>query len=209
MKGKNSINLLQAELFPKQALITLKRVVLSWLFVFTLMVIASVTTRFQINQQQTQLQLLSATKAEQKSQLMALELKVAQNKPKQALTDRLATLKRLMTNKKALYAELTNKKSTYVTGFAKAMTDLSAMHSRDISLQRVEINHNNMTFFGMAKAPESVPVWLAQFESSSVLSGVAFNHFSLHENDSNYIDFVVSTTKQQRAPQLRNQQVKN
>ena len=99
-----------------------------------------------------------------------------------------------MANKEALHKELTNPNTTYVAGFAKAMNDLSNMHSANISLQKVVINHNEMMFSGMARTPEAVPAWLALFESSTVLSGKAFSHFSMQENDSNFTDFVVSTT---------------
>lgn len=192
--GKHSINLLQAELFPKQALLTLKRVVLSWFLLVITMISAVIFTQYQITVRSNELVVIENIKNKQNQLVSQLENQLREHKPDSELANKLATLKLLITNKNALYKELTNENSTYVAGFAKAMTDLSDMHSTNVSLQRVVINHDQMTFSGMAKSPESVPAWLAQFESSTVLSGKVFSHFRLSENDSNYTDFVVSTT---------------
>lgn len=192
--GKHSINLLQAELFPKQALLTLKRVVLSWFLLVITMISAVIFTQYQITVRSNELVVIENIKNKQNQLVSQLENQLIEHKPDSELANKLATLKLLITNKNALYKELTNENSTYVAGFAKAMTDLSDMHSTNVSLQRVVINHDQMTFSGMAKSPESVPAWLAQFESSTVLSGKVFSHFRLSENDSNYTDFVVSTT---------------
>jgi cell division protein FtsL len=191
--GKNTINLLQAELLPKQALLTLKRVVISWAAVALVLLLGIFISQYQLHQHQNELAQLTNTNTAQKSKLIDLEEKVIKHKPRQQLVSQLTTLKLLIANKKNLHRELTNSNSTYVAGFAQAMTDLSLMHSKDISLQQVNITHDEMTFVGMARSPESVPAWLAQFEISSVLSGKSFSHFSLVENDSDYLDFVVST----------------
>ena len=194
MSHKNSINLLQAELFPKQAPLTLKRVVISWVAVFSLMLVAVFISQFYAKSGATQLVSLHKLKASQDKQLTDLENKTRENKPDRVLVYKFDTLKLVMANKQSLYKELTNPNSTYVAGFAKAMTDLSDMHSADISLQQVIIEHDELTFSGMARTPEAVPAWLSLFESSTVLSGKVFSHFRMSENDSNFTDFVVSTT---------------
>lgn len=194
LSSKNSINLLQAELFPKKALLTLKRLIASWSLIASIMILAVVMSQYQLNKSSAELTVQKKTKAKQDNELAILEKKVRQNKPAYQLVKKLATIKLLMANKQAIYKELTNPNTTYVAGFAKAMNDLSNMHSANISLQKVVINHNEMMFSGMARTPEAVPTWLALFESSTVLSGKAFSHFSMEENDSNFTDFVVSTT---------------
>ncbi len=194
MSNKNSINLLQAELFPKQALLSLKRVIISWVVVAALMLTVVFISQYMANGGAVQLAALNQIKAKQDKSLAELENKIRQHKPDKLVVSRLSTLKLVMANKQALYKELTNPNTTYVMGFAKAMTDLSDMHSKNISLQQVIIDHDELTFSGMARTPESVPAWLSLFESSTVLSGKVFSHFSMTENDSNFTDFVVSTT---------------
>jgi Tfp pilus assembly protein PilN len=194
MRSKNSINLLQAELFPKEVLLTLRRVLLSWLSVILLMLVVAFTSQYHANQGAEQLTTLSKIKAKQEKVFADLGKKIEQNKPDTKTISQLATLKLVMANKQALYKELTNRKTTYVAGFAKAMTDLSTMHSENISLQKVIIDHDQLTFEGIARTPEAVPAWLTLFESSSVLSGKVFSHFSMTENDNDFTDFVVSTS---------------
>jgi len=194
LSNKNSINLLQAELFPKQALLSLQRLMLAWGTFALIMLLAVVMSQYQLAKSSAELAIQQNTKTIQNNELTALEEKVRQNKPAHQLVKKLATIKLLMANKQALHKELTNPNTTYVAGFAKAMNDLSNMHSANISLQKVVIDHNEMMFSGMARTPEAVPAWLALFESSTVLSGKVFSHFSMQENDSNFTNFVVSTT---------------
>ncbi len=193
MGNKFTINLLQADLLPKKVWLTLKRVVLAWSLTFTLLLLVILITQYQINLNANQLQRLQITKLNQTALLSDLEVKLSQNKPNPLLISKLNTLKLLMDNKQKLHQELTNNKSTYVVGFARAMTDLASMHSREISLNKVVISQDNMAFFGLAKSPDSVPAWLAKFEYSSVLAGKNFSHFSLKENENKLVDFVVST----------------
>jgi hypothetical protein len=199
MNNKYSINLLQAELLPKRVLLTLKRVVSSWLLVSSLMLLMAFFSQYQVNIVAEQLKALNKIKVKQNKVLADLENNVQQNKIDVKLTSELKTLKFVMSNKQALYQELTNRDTTYVGGFAKAMTDLSEMHSKNISLQKVFIDSEQLTFSGVASTPGAVPAWLALFESSSILSGKVFSDFSLNNginNGNNVIQFVVSTTNQ-------------
>ena len=61
------------------------------------------------------------------------------------------------------------------------MTELSELHHKDVSLQKVQMNSTNMTFSGIARKPEAVPAWLAAFDKATFLSGQSFKHFSLSE----------------------------
>jgi hypothetical protein len=73
------------------------------------------------------------------------------------------------------------------------------MHSKNISLQKVFIDSENLTFSGLASTPGAVPAWLASFDSSSILSGKVFSNFSLNNvrrNGNDVIEFVVSTTNE-------------
>ena len=199
MDNKYSINLLQAELLPIQRLLTLKRVVISWLLVSSLMVSMAFFSQYQADNVAEQLRTLNKVKVKQDKVLADLENDIQQNKTDTKLTSELATLKFVMANKEALYQELTNRETTYVGGFAKAMTDLSEMHSKNISLEKMVIDSEQLTFSGVARTPEAVPAWLASFEYSSVLSGKVFSDFSMNERysvsnqDQGFISFVVST----------------
>lgn len=199
MNNKYSINLLQAELLPKRVLLTLKRVVSSWLLVSSLMLLMAFFSQYQVNIVAEQLKALNKIKVKQNKVLADLEKNIQQNKTDVKLTRELKTLKFVMSNKQALYQELTNRDTTYVGGFAKAMTDLSEMHSKNISLQKVFIDSENLTFSGLASTPGAVPAWLASFDSSSILSGKVFSNFSLNNvrrNGNDVIEFVVSTTNE-------------
>ena len=194
MMNKNSINLLQADLFPKEALLTLKRVVIIWLTTLAILLLVAFVSQYYATSQASTVQFMQGNQTIKNNELAELEVKVRQNQADSQLVAQLNTLKLLIKNKQALHQELTNSNTTYVAGFAKAMNDLSDMHSANISLTKVMIEHNDMTLSGMARTPEAVPAWLALFESSTVLSGKVFSHFKMSENDNNFTDFVVSTT---------------
>lgn len=190
---KYSINLLQPELLPEKVLLTLPRVVAVWSVLLALMVGWTVATHYT---QQSLMQKLSILKQENStytSQLETLTAQLATRKIDSQLAERLTMIKLLMSNKNALHQKLTNPNKTYVAGFAAAMDELAQLHHKDIRLETININNNNMSFSGLALKPEAVPAWLARFENSSLLSGKSFSHFQLSENEQNMTQFMVSS----------------
>jgi Tfp pilus assembly protein PilN len=191
--AKLSINLLQADLLPQNVLVTLPRVVSSWAVVFAIMFSWSLLNNYQVNQLTIQDQKLSRTKVNQDALLAELEAKIKANRADAKVVEELAMLKHLLNNKKVLHRELTDPTHTSVAGFASAMTELSSMHHKDISLNHVNITYQDLTFSGLARSPESVPAWLAKFEHSRFLSGKSFINFTLNENEQKLTEFVVSS----------------
>jgi len=190
---KLSVNLLQAELIPQQALWTLKRVVTLWGLVFIAMFAWMSISQLQHQQLNDEFSIVNSKQKQQAARLTHLELQISKHKADPALEKQLATLKLLLVNKKALHTQLTDTSTTYAAGFSMAMTELSELHHRDISLQKVKMMLNELTFSGLARKPEAVPLWLAAFEDSTFLAGKSFTHFSLSENEDKVTEFVVSS----------------
>ena len=191
--AKLSINLLQEDLLPKNVLVTLPRVAIVWTIVFSVMFSWSLLNNYQVNQLTVQDQKLSRIKANQNALLVQLEAQIKANRADAKIIEELAMLKLLLSNKKVLHRELTDPSHTSVAGFASAMTELSSMHHKDISLEHVNITSLDLTFAGVARSPESVPAWLAKFEHSHFLSGKSFINFTLNENEQKLTEFVVSS----------------
>ena len=194
MTAKHSINLLQAELFPEQPLLTLSRVALAWLALLVIVVVWAVVT--EVNYSQSAARYDGLLKEQQQKTKLANKL-AAQVKNRQvspALMQNLNTIKLVMQHKDALLTKLTDSNETFAGGFVMAMNDLSAMHHKDIRLQSISINANDMSFTGLARNPQAVPAWLAGFKQSRLLSGKAFVHFKLSQNEQNITEFSVSST---------------
>ena len=194
MTAKHSINLLQAELFPEQPLLTLSRVALAWLALLVIMVVWAVVT--EINYSQSAARYDGLLKEQQQKTKLANKLaaQVQNRQVSPALTQSLNTIKLVMQHKDALLTKLTDSNETFAGGFVMAMNDLSAMHHKDIRLQSISINANDMSFTGLARNPQAVPAWLAGFKQSRLLSGKAFVHFQLSQNEQNITEFSVSST---------------
>lgn len=194
MTAKHSINLLQAELFPEQPLLTLSRVALAWLALLVIMVVWAVVT--EINYSQSAARYDGLLKEQQQKTKLANKLaaQVQNRQVSPALTQSLNTIKLVMQHKDALLTKLTDSNETFAGGFVMAMNDLSAMHHKDIRLQSISINANDMSFTGLARNPQAVPAWLAGFKQSRLLSGKAFVHFRLSQNEQNITEFSVSST---------------
>ncbi|MCW8832732.1 MAG: hypothetical protein OQK09_11690 [Colwellia sp.] len=191
--NKYHINLLQAELLPETVLLTLPRVVGSWLLVLFLMLAWHISTHYTYQRLTAKLSIVQQENTKQNEQLTALTNKLNNRKVNSQLAEQLDTIKLLMANKQALHAKLTDPNETYVAGFAAAMDELSQMHRKDIRLQTIHISNEQMTFSGLALTPEAVPAWLAGFENSLLLSGKSFEHFKLSENEQNITEFMVSS----------------
>ncbi|WP_291612257.1 PilN domain-containing protein, partial [Colwellia sp.] len=183
-----------AELFPEQPLLTLSRVALAWLALLVIMVVWAVVT--EINYSQSAARYDGLLKEQQQKTKLANKLaaQVQNRQVSPALTQSLNTIKLVMQHKDALLTKLTDSNETFAGGFVMAMNDLSAMHHKDIRLQSISINANDMSFTGLARNPQAVPAWLAGFKQSRLLSGKAFVHFRLSQNEQNITEFSVSST---------------
>lgn len=194
---KLSINLLQAELLPEQPLWTLKRVAYIWSIVFVFMFAWMLYSDHQLSQYTAESNAVNQQQQQNEMLLASLEQQVRQNKADPLLQEKLATVKLLLVNKQTLHQQLTDTSSTYAAGFSVAMTELSELHHKDVSLQKVQMNSHNMTFSGIARKPEAVPAWLAAFDKATFLSGQSFKHFSLseqeNENEVSVTQFTVSS----------------
>lgn len=193
MSAKHSINLLQAELFPKKALLTLSKVVSLWGLLLVIMVIWAVITQFTYNASAKIYDSRLAEQQQQQEQATRLESQLKERSTSQNLVDRLDTLKLVMQHKDALLNKLSDSNDTFAGGFVMALNDLSAMHHKDIRLEKISINSQHMTFSGLAKNPQAVPAWLDGFKKSRLLSGKAFLNFKLTNNEQNITEFVVSS----------------
>ena len=128
MTTKNSINLLQAELFPEKPLLTLKRVVGAWVGLLSLMLIWSVITELNYNQSAVIYDDLLKEKQQKQKLATKLELELQNRQVSPTLKRDLATIKLVMQHKDALLHKLTDPNETFAGGFVMAMNDLSAMH---------------------------------------------------------------------------------
>jgi hypothetical protein len=191
--AKNSINLLQADMLPEQPLVTLPRVVMLWSVVFLVMLSWAYLNDYQATKLAFKQQELLRIKTNQDTLLAQLQDKVKENRADAKVIEELAMLKMFLKNKSVLLGELSDPSHTSVAGFAASMTELSSMHHKDISLQYVNITHQDLTFSGVARTPDAVPAWLAKFESSKFLSGKSFINFSLNENEQELTEFLVSS----------------
>ncbi len=193
MTTKNNINLLQAELFPEQPLLTLTRVAGAWFGLLLLMLIWGIVTELNYNKSAAIYDDLLKEKQQKQKLAKELELQLQNRQVSPALKRELATIKLVMQHKDALLHKLTDSNETFAGGFVMAMNDLSAMHHQDIRLQTISIDAQNMTFTGQARTPQAVPAWLAGFKKSRLLSGKAFVQFKLAKNEQNITEFVVSS----------------
>jgi Tfp pilus assembly protein PilN len=191
--AKNSINLLQQDLLPKQVLVTLPRVVMLWCLTLVFMLSWTFFNLYQVTELTAKYVALSQIKTNQDNQLAQLENKLKANRADVTVLEELAMLKIVLKNKSVLLNELTDRTHTSVAGFASSMTELSLMHHKDISLQHVNITYQDLTFSGVARTPEAVPAWLAKFETSKFLSGKSFINFSLNKNEQKLTEFLVSS----------------
>ncbi|MFT5812805.1 MAG: hypothetical protein ACI9VT_000542 [Psychroserpens sp.] len=196
--AKHSINLLQADLLPAQALWTLNRVVALWITALVVILALIFIVQRQVNNLNAEFATINSLNSAQASQLAKLESAISNNRQDTKLLKELNTIKLVIANKKYLHKQLTDPTKTYSVGFSSAMVELAELHDKNISLQRVNFGNGNMTFSGIARTPDAVPNWLSGFESSTFLSGKRFINFSLTENEQKLTEFVVSSAPSKR-----------
>jgi len=72
---------------------------------------------------------------------------------------------------------------------------LANIHHKDISLQNISISHQNISFSGVARTPNAVPLWMSGFKDASLLRDKLFKYFKLAENKQHYTEFYVSSNQ--------------
>jgi Tfp pilus assembly protein PilN len=193
MPVKQSINLLQAELYPQQALLTLNKIAMVWLALLIIMVSWAFMTQLSFSQSAIKHQALLQVKNQKQALSEQLEKQLANKQVSPALLIKFDEVKHMLSRKKALFAKLTDSEQTFSGGFVMAMNDLSSMHNQGITIQTISINGQGMKFTGLAKKPQDVPAWLNGFEKSRLLSGKGFANFELAQNEQGVTSFVVSS----------------
>jgi Tfp pilus assembly protein PilN len=193
MPAKHSINLLQAELYPQQALLTLNKVAMVWLALLLIMASWAFVTQLSLSQSANKHQALLQIKNQKQALSEQLEKQLADKQISPALLKKFDEMKHVLSRKKALFAKLTDSNQTFSGGFVMAMNDLSNMHNQGITIQTISINGQGMKFTGLAKKPQNVPAWLNGFEKSRLLSGKGFANFELAQNEQGVTSFVVSS----------------
>ena len=144
--AKHSINLLQADLLPTKALWSLTRVVTLWGVTLVVMLGLIFIVQWQVNSVKAEFDAVNLVSTAQTNELKSLELAISKNRQDTKLLAQLNTIKLVIANKEHLHEQLTDPSKTYSAGFSSAMVELSALHNKNISLQRVNIGHGNMTF---------------------------------------------------------------
>lgn len=193
MTTKNSINLLQPELFPAPPLLTLPKVVGLWGGLLVIMVAWSVMTQISYNSSATIYAQVLKEKQQKHRQAQELETKLTKRQVSPELRKSLEIIRLVIQHKDALLNKLSDSDEIFAGGFVMAMNDLSAMHHADIRLQKIQINAKKMKFSGLALTPQAVPEWLDGFKNSRLLSGKSFSNFKLTKNEQNITEFVVSS----------------
>lgn len=193
MTPKHSINLLQADLFPAPPLLTLTKVVGTWLGLLFIMVIWSIVTEFNYQSSAVTYDKLLNEKQQKYQTAQDLESQLKNRQISPELRKSLEIIRLVIQHKDALLNKLTDSDETFAGGFVMAMNDLSAMHHEDIRLQKIKINAQQMSFSGVARSPQAVPAWLDGFKQSRLLSGKSFSNFKLNKNEQNMTEFVVSS----------------
>jgi Tfp pilus assembly protein PilN len=193
MPVKQSINLLQAELYPQQALLTLNKIAMVWSALLIIMVSWAFMTQLSFSQSAIKHQALLQVKNQKQALSEQLEKQLANKQVSPALLIKFDEVKHMLSRKKTLFAKLTDSEQTFSGGFVMAMNDLSSMHNQGITIQTISINGQGMKFTGLAKKPQDVPAWLNGFEKSRLLSGKGFANFELAKNEQGVTSFVVSS----------------
>ncbi|TRX52814.1 PilN domain-containing protein [Thalassomonas sp. M1454] len=189
--NKLRINLLRDELVAQKTWLTLTNVVRVWAASFILFVLASVYSQYNYSSINSEYQKLNKKHVQLTNQLEQYEEVLSSRSIDTKLTNKLATLKFVFQNKQILHRQLTDQTQVQVSGFADIMTELASYHSREISLQKINIANGKINLSGLARSADSVPNWLTGFAQSAYMANKNFSHFNLSATDSGDIQFVV------------------
>jgi Tfp pilus assembly protein PilN len=193
---KNRVNLYHPEFHPKLRLLTLSIVILIWLF--TLLVCASVYFYESFKQQDVHSAITMIERDKQQQQRLVEELQNAidnqQVDPK--LLKQVESNQQIISLKKRVLNELAGQEGLKSSGFANLMLDLASQNQSGLWLTHINLDGVTVVMEGATTDSATVPKWLRSLGQTDYFRGQEFADTRLYRDSTQQLNFIISSGKE-------------
>jgi MSHA biogenesis protein MshI len=78
-------------------------------------------------------------------------------------------------------------------GYSGIMSSLTQLGKGNISLTKIHISGDNVSFTGFARSPDVVPNWVKSFENELHLVGRTFDQLEIKTDENGLVSFILNT----------------
>lgn len=193
---KLRVNLLTAELLPKQIRLTFHKALVGTLLYAALLVAGIGGYQWYSQQLATELKQAQT----QQEQLQTKQQQLTKNKATRtiapALQAQLEDLKKELEIKQKLLVEVTQGAQPEGKAFSVMMEDLASVNENDIWLEQIKVSQQEIALTGYTSNSQLIPNWIAQVGAKGYLQGKTFRHIAITQ-ETPWHKFELMTTQAQ------------
>jgi MSHA biogenesis protein MshI len=189
----DGVNLYPEHLKPTFDHFTFKNVVIGWVIIGIVMAIVSSVILFNHSEESNKLTHLTTESQKQMLELDQLNNKLASHKPSASKIAAVERLKKDIKAKEASFRAIDQLDNSSQIGFSGVMKSLTTIGKNDISLSKIYIQGESMSFSGLARNATVVPKWIQAFKSEMHLVGRTFGKLSIFHDENGHVTFTLTT----------------
>ncbi|OCH13220.1 MSHA biogenesis protein MshI [Aliivibrio sp. 1S165] len=188
-----SVNLYSDKFKPQINYFSLQNIVISW-GVGLLLASAFVGYyQYQLSQLNENIAQLSSEDNRYQHDLVTLNQRLESHKPSAAKLAAIKRLKEDVQSKKASLKVIDNFDDGMQIGYSGIMSSLTQLGKGNISLTKIHISGDNVSFTGFARSPDVVPNWVKSFENELHLVGRTFDQLEIKTDENGLVSFILNT----------------
>ncbi len=204
---KLTVNLLSAELLPKQNLLTLLRVVMSWALVLLIVIAAVAYQKWQAGIYNQQKQALTVSQKQLQQQQKILAQAMASRRVSEKLKAEVGDAEKELAIKQQLVAQITKSAQYSKIPFSVFLKDLALVREHQLWLDGISLAEHGVTLTGYAANAAVIPEWLNQVAEQGYLQGTTFSQLAITEAE-RWHRFELTTPVVIAAPQSKKKDAK-
>ncbi|MDG3084802.1 MSHA biogenesis protein MshI [Vibrio hannami] len=188
------INLFPSYLKPKKELLTLNNTAILWGSMTVIML--SVYGYYTVQNTNHQKQAADITREvnQLNQELKVVQGQVAAHKPTPSKISAIERIKIEVEGKKNALDAISKFDTAEKVGYSGVMTSLSELDTNDISISSIALEKQKLSLSGLARTPDSVPRFVAQFKNEVELIGRSFEQLTIGRNENDIVTFQLTTS---------------
>ena len=200
---KLRINLYSDEFRPKRLYLALPQLVRCWVLMLLLLLGSGGYLQWRLDQQQQVIQSLALGVTNQQQETQRLSQELASRHPDMALQRKVTEFQSELEAKQALLDNLAGRQQLKSQGFAMVLGDLARLQGPGISLQRIQLQGEQISLQGIARRSQDVPAWVNRFAGTQGLSGRRFDELLMSRDGQGNLQFQLNSHPQDPVQEMR------
>jgi Tfp pilus assembly protein PilN len=192
---KNMVNLYHPEFHPKLQLLTLTRVIATWILALIVGSLLYFNMAYQQQSLLSEMANIEQTKQQQQILLKQLQLAIDNQNMDPALLKKIEENQQSINVKKLVLDKLSVQESLKSNSFSKLMLDLATYNPSGLWLTHISLYGKSVLIEGAADDSAIIPKWVSLLGQTDYFRGQEFSDTRLYRDTEQQLNFMISTGK--------------